>query len=192
MEPHPSLQIAEQQHIRKNNNPQIGNYNSRFKDDSFYPLPQPIIKREEPAQMVTTSSFDEPTSVESPKQNKRRKISPSPKPVKNDVDSVTLSREELLSFSSEQYESFVEQICQVRELSQSEKNEIKRQRRLIKNRESAQASRQRKKSLIDDLEKKVRDLGNENHLLKRKVSTLDKENSYLKRELAQLQSQNMR
>jgi len=39
-------------------------------------------------------------------------------------------------------------------LTSSEKSAIKKQRRLIKNRESAQASRQRKKDYVGDLEKR--------------------------------------
>jgi len=127
----------------------------------------------------------------STKQNRKRKVmNPSliAHKIKTEQDSISLSREELLSFSSEQFEDFVLQITAVRDLSQSEKNEIKRQRRLIKNRESAQASRQRKKSHIDELERKVKDLGNENIHLKEKISSLDHENTYLKKELTQLQA----
>jgi hypothetical protein len=125
------------------------------------------------------------------KQNRKRKtISPAiiANKIKTEQESISLSREELLSFSSEQFEDFVMQITAVRDLSQSEKNEIKRQRRLIKNRESAQASRQRKKSHIDELERKVKDLGNENIHLKEKISSLDHENTYLKKELSQLKA----
>jgi len=103
-------------------------------------------------------------------------------------DSITLPREELLSLSSEQFEDFVNQVSEVRELTAYEKNEIKRQRRLIKNRESAQASRQRKKSHIDELERKVKELGGENLHLKDRLCSLDKENSYLRTEVAHLQS----
>uniref|UniRef100_A0A6B2LMT8 BZIP domain-containing protein n=1 Tax=Arcella intermedia TaxID=1963864 RepID=A0A6B2LMT8_9EUKA len=94
--------------------------------------------------------------------------------------SILLSREELLSFSSDQFEELIETVAGVRELSTNEKNEIKRQRRLIKNRESAQASRQRKKTHIYELEKQVRELTEENEVLKTKVAQLTSENSHLK------------
>jgi hypothetical protein len=127
------------------------------------------------------------------KKNRKRKKSPISstgitKRIKNERDSITLTREELLSFTSDQFEQFVSQVTEVRELSQSEKNELKRQRRLIKNRESAQASRQRKKSHIDDLERRVKDLASENIVLKDKVSSLDNENVNLKNEIAHLQA----
>jgi hypothetical protein len=127
------------------------------------------------------------------KKNRKRKKSPISssgitKRIKNERDSITLTREELLSFTSDQFEQFVSQVTEVRELTQSEKNELKRQRRLIKNRESAQASRQRKKSHIDDLERRVKDLASENIVLKDKVSSLDTENINLKNEIAHLQA----
>jgi len=127
------------------------------------------------------------------KKNRKRKKSPISssgitKRIKNERDSITLTREELLSFTSDQFEQFVSQVTEVRELTQSEKNELKRQRRLIKNRESAQASRQRKKSHIDDLERRVKDLASENIVLKDKISSLDNENINLKNEIAHLQA----
>jgi len=106
----------------------------------------------------------------------------------NQRESVTLTREELLSFTSEQFEEFVSKITEVRELTPSESNELKRQRRLIKNRESAQASRQRKKSHIDELERRVKDLSEENHSLKDNVSTLTSQNTQFKSEIALLQA----
>jgi len=50
-----------------------------------------------------------------------------------------------------------------------EDRQMKRQRRLIKNRESAQLSRLRKKMYIDDLEKKVNALTQDNETLTKKV-----------------------
>jgi len=58
------------------------------------------------------------------KPNRKRKvISPSflANKIKTEQDSISLSREELLSFSSEQFEDFVIQITAVRDLTQSEK-----------------------------------------------------------------------
>jgi len=79
-------------------------------------------------------------------------------------------------------------VTDTRELTQNEKNELKRQRRLIKNRESAQASRQRKKSRVDELERKVNDLANENSVLKENISALSTENAQLKSEVGFLQA----
>jgi len=61
---------------------------------------------------------------------------------------------------------------------------------LIKNRESAQASRQRKKSYIQDLERKVNELVNENAQLKETVSSLASEKNSLEVLLQQAMSDN--
>jgi len=61
--------------------------------------------------------------------------------------------------------------------------EIKRQKRLIKNRESAQASRERKKRYLQGLEEKVEELSNNNMTLNNKVRSLEEENRYLREQL---------
>jgi len=96
---------------------------------------------------------------------------------------IAFSREELLTLTSEEFEAHVAKITSSRPLTPSEKSAVKRQRRLIKNRESAQASRQRKKDYVGDLEKRVDDLVNGNALLKEQYSSLTTENRYLKNEV---------
>jgi len=134
-------------------------------------------------------SQNQSSSSISKRPKKKRKIE-----VEVDLDptsenyKVTLSRDELLNLSSKQFEAYVKQLEGNKTLSDEEKKELKRQRRLIKNRESAQASRQRKKSYIDELEKKVMNLTNENSNLYDKVSTLTKENDQLKTEVLYLQN----
>jgi hypothetical protein len=59
----------------------------------------------------------------------------------------------------------------------------KKQQRLIKNRESAQLSRERKKSYLKDLEKSVNELQHNNKSLNSKVSTLEDENAKLRDQL---------
>ncbi|KAL0489340.1 basic-leucine zipper transcription factor F [Acrasis kona] len=61
--------------------------------------------------------------------------------------------------------------------------DFKRQRRLIKNRESAQASRERKKIYVQGLEKKVDDLSMTNTVLTNKVLSLEEENILLRERL---------
>jgi len=64
----------------------------------------------------------------------------------------------------------------------SEKD-AKRQQRLIKNRESAQASRERKKSYVKGLEDNVKTLSSTNSNLTSKVVTLEEENQLLRQQL---------
>jgi hypothetical protein len=96
---------------------------------------------------------------------------------------INFSREELLHLSSDDFEEHIRQVSALRPLTASERNAIKRQRRLIKNRESAQASRQRKKHYVGDLEKKVGDLMSSNAKLKEEYSSLTAENGQLKNEV---------
>jgi regulator of replication initiation timing len=60
-----------------------------------------------------------------------------------------------------------------------EDRHVKRQRRLIKNRESAQLSRMRKKIYIDDLERKVSVLTQDNDILTKRVASLVNDNLQL-------------
>ncbi|KAG2379532.1 hypothetical protein C9374_006649 [Naegleria lovaniensis] len=71
-------------------------------------------------------------------------------------------------------------------LTPEEEKEMKRQRRLIKNRESAQASRERKKVYIQGLEKKVDGLAQENSDLQNHCSVLEQENEILRQRLKML------
>lgn len=94
-----------------------------------------------------------------------------------------LTRDELLTISSAQFEAYVNKLTEKRDLTSQEKSELKRQRRLIKNRESAQASRQRKKVNMEQLESKVQELENERQTLKEQVAALANANSRLEAEL---------
>jgi len=61
--------------------------------------------------------------------------------------------------------------------------ELKRQKRLIKNRESAQASRERKKLYVQGLEKKLSELTSKTNSLSTKVMSLEEENKILREQL---------
>jgi len=64
----------------------------------------------------------------------------------------------------------------------SEKD-VKRQQRLIKNRESAQASRERRKTYVKGLEENLKNLSNSNSNLNSKVNSLEEENQILRQQL---------
>lgn len=97
--------------------------------------------------------------------------------------SLNFTRDELLVMTSEDFEGRISRLSALRPLTASEKNTIKRQRRLIKNRESAQASRQRKKDYVDDLESKVESLVSSNARLKEDFASLTSENAQLNNEV---------
>jgi len=101
---------------------------------------------------------------------------------------VILSREALLNLDSFTFDDYVRKVATSRELSSEEQKELKRQRRLIKNRESAQASRQRKKDYIDQLEEKVAKLTSDNVAMKERITALQTENKSLKDEVIYLHS----
>ena len=68
-------------------------------------------------------------------------------------------------------------------MSKGEEKELKRQRRLIKNRESAAASRDRKKQYIDKLEAELNTLKATNQIIQNKLVTLQQENTQLRSQL---------
>jgi len=96
-----------------------------------------------------------------------------------------IPKEQLPKMSAEELEEYAQHI-QDSNLSAGEKNEIRKQLRLVKNRESAQASRLRKKNYIDDLEHRVSLLQSENCNLRTNISSLHNENTQLKSEVVYL------
>ncbi|KNC48918.1 uncharacterized protein AMSG_04663, partial [Thecamonas trahens ATCC 50062] len=75
-------------------------------------------------------------------------------------------------------------------LTPAEQRELKRQRRLIKNRESAHNSRRRKKDYLNHLETKVASLEGDNAELRRKVHELQNHTHALEAEIAHLRAAN--
>ncbi|XP_061570496.1 cyclic AMP-responsive element-binding protein 3-like protein 2 isoform X2 [Cololabis saira] len=73
-------------------------------------------------------------------------------------------------------------------LTKAEEKALKKIRRKIKNKISAQESRRKKKEYMDALEKKVENCSNENNELRRKVETLECTNTSLLQQLQSLQA----
>jgi len=92
------------------------------------------------------------------------------------------------SMSSKSLEEYAKQLEATGALTIDEERQLKKQRRLIKNRESAQLSRQRKKQYITDLEQKVRTMTSETEGLKQQVADLTGKNIELENQVAQLKS----
>jgi regulator of replication initiation timing len=99
-----------------------------------------------------------------------------------------LSRDDLLKLSSKSLETYAQNLAATRPLTEEEERQLKRQRRLIKNRESAQLSRQRKRMFIEELESQVSGLQADNRDLVKQVASLTSENQTLKDELKNLQA----
>lgn len=74
-----------------------------------------------------------------------------------------------------------------RPLTDTEERKLKRQRRLIKNRESAQLSRQRKKQYVEDLERKCKLLQDANQSLRNENHTLKIDNQTLLEDIGHLE-----
>ena len=94
---------------------------------------------------------------------------------------VTLPRTTLLKISSEEFEVFVSHLVKLRHLSETEYAEIKRQRRLIRNREYASLSRTKRKKESLTATQQVDKLEKENYALRT-------ENSHLKQEIMRLRT----
>jgi len=105
-------------------------------------------------------------------QRSTRKRSRAQRDEDEDVSFVALPRDELLKISSRHLEDRTKELGKTRPLTTAELREVKRQRRLVKNREYAQASRVKKKAHVVDLRQQVDAIATENQELQSKVTTL--------------------
>ena len=80
-------------------------------------------------------------------------------------------------------DEYVKKMTSTRNLTEDEEQDLKRQRRLVKNRESALASRNRKKEDMEHLEEQVSALTKETTTQKKKISELQEENEALRTQL---------
>ncbi|MDP2434827.1 MAG: bZIP transcription factor, partial [archaeon] len=94
-----------------------------------------------------------------------------------------LSKEELLSLTSRGLAEYERRLKTFHTLTHAEQNLLKRQRRLVKNRESAQQSRMRKKVYVQELERRVSHLVNERDDLFRQNQELLQKNQLLQKQL---------
>jgi len=103
--------------------------------------------------------------ISKPISKKKRKASANAVVKEERKTSVTLDRDLLINMSLEDFERKIEILTKGRSLTKEETNDIKRQRRLIKNRHSAMASRGRKREEFTILKQ-------ENDALKKEVGYL--------------------
>eukprot|EP00027_Filamoeba_sp_ATCC50430_P002233 CAMPEP_0168550544 /NCGR_PEP_ID=MMETSP0413-20121227/5700_1 /TAXON_ID=136452 /ORGANISM="Filamoeba nolandi, Strain NC-AS-23-1" /LENGTH=168 /DNA_ID=CAMNT_0008581019 /DNA_START=273 /DNA_END=779 /DNA_ORIENTATION=+ len=85
--------------------------------------------------------------------------------------------------SSKHFEDYVKKLSSSGCLTLQEEKQLKQQRRLISNRESAQASRKRKKAYVEDMESSLRDVS-------LKVTQLSANNAALSAQVTELLNDN--
>jgi len=111
-------------------------------------------------------------SVQSTKKRRRDSDEDVFDAIPEELAAVFLKREQLVTISSVDHEAFVQRLANTRDLSEAELKEVKRQRRLIKNREYAQTSRQKKKATMGHVKDQVNSLESENDDLKAELAKL--------------------
>jgi len=120
------------------------------------------------------------SSTTTPANSKKRKSD------QNDISFVKLTREQLLVMSSIEFEDRVRLLQNMRPLTLAEEDEIKRQRKLIKNREYAQTSRIKKRETLSSLQVQFTTVNTENQILKSHITNLTQQVQYLQVENHQL------
>jgi len=118
---------------------------------------------------------------------KKRKLEIDLNPDTNSCK-IVFDRDELLQISSDDFDNYIEKLEKTKTFSKGDKKEIVRQRRLIKNRESAKESRKRKKSHVSELEDKVNILSDINGKLQSSFNAVSQENMHLKIELDRIKN----
>jgi hypothetical protein len=170
-------------------------FDSSLSDISLSPQDSPLLSPESPDHLCPNTSssisnlensgdvkikkepFDNNLSVDSKKRTRNE-----------EKKNIALSREDLLKLSSKGLESYAQNLAASRALTQDEERQLKRQRRLIKNRESAQLSRLRKKIYIEELEKKLNHITQQNENLTKQVQAIQIEKKKLADEVLYLQA----
>jgi len=100
----------------------------------------------------------------------------------NTNNRVKLPREELLKYTSEEYDEYIKRLSLKRPLSETEHKVARNQRRKIKNREYAQISRTNKKNQHSQLSTQIEHLNQQNTELIDRVHQLEAENKRLQEE----------
>jgi len=119
-----------------------------------------------------------------PKKRKRKSNVHLPEAEK--LENVKSFEDALLSLDSISFDEYIKKTMNSRSLPEEEIELVKDIKRRIKNRESARKSRNIKRSKLDNLEGKVKELKEENTSLKNEVSYLRQYNSQLQMEVIKL------
>jgi len=128
----------------------------------MHPLHMPLLV---PNHNYTINTMPYNNGQQSPP--KKRKLA------EEDISFVEIPRADLLTMTSKELEAQIKRLTALRSLTSAEQREIKRQRRLIKNREYAQTSRVKKKQFVEELRI-------ENKILRDRIQALEQENYILR------------
>eukprot|EP01099_Mayorella_cantabrigiensis_P001089 TRINITY_DN1447_c0_g1_i1.p1 TRINITY_DN1447_c0_g1~~TRINITY_DN1447_c0_g1_i1.p1 ORF type:complete len:492 (-),score=84.23 TRINITY_DN1447_c0_g1_i1:107-1582(-) len=164
--------------------PQSPSSSSSSPDSSSPPVKVEILSGSPNLQyeeQISQHYYSEVNNLE-PKRKSRKR------PRKSDLEPIcqtalTLPRDYLLKLTCSEFEEYAQKLTQDRPLSHEEEQEFRRQKRLIKNRESAHASRVRKKSYVGELEQTISELKTEVQQLQSRNQDLENEVSRLRRAL---------
>ncbi|EFA78656.1 putative basic-leucine zipper transcription factor [Heterostelium album PN500] len=133
---------------------------------------------------------DDPTSSSESSQESEYDHLPTKKRGRDeDIDTsgfTVLSKDQVLKLSSKEIEEYVSKLKQHHVLTPSDEKELKKQRRLIKNREYASQSRSRRKVYVESIESKLQKTNNECSNIKQQLTEIKEENRELKKQLFSL------
>jgi len=155
--------------------------------DDIEQISSDLAKNDVPPLPVNTKIKQETCKIKAEGRKKKSRIAGKKRNIqeanKNDP-SILLDKEKILSLSSQQLEEYIQQLS--RPLTGEEEKQLKRHRRLIKNRESAQLSRQKKKQYVEDLEQQLELLKAETSALREQLCHISSTNQQLEGQITYL------
>ncbi|GAM19058.1 hypothetical protein SAMD00019534_022330, partial [Acytostelium subglobosum LB1] len=164
--------------------------NTPFTKESFFSKLKMILPTFTPRFEESQENDDNATSTssshKSEKEGKKRGRDAEAEAAAANI--TVLSKEEVLKLSSKEIEEYSAKLKQAKLISSSEEKELKKQRRLIKNREYASQSRSRKKVYVDTIESKLDKVNQENDNMRDQLDNFKNENRELKKQLFSLTS----
>jgi len=141
------------------------------------------LTEEAPVPIAPSNTLKQPSSAQPPAKRAKitgRKRDRAAASLRDGDDgAVLLSVDKLSAMSSQKLEEYAQNLAELRPLTSEEEKQLKRQKRLIKNRESAQLSRQRKKHYVEELEAQVKALTAENLQMQAQMQQINTKNQQL-------------
>jgi hypothetical protein len=105
-------------------------------------------------------------------------------PVPSIHSPLVLDKDTLQVITIDDFEAYYEAVRKLRTITPAESKDVQRQRRLLKNRQSAQTSRQKRKQYIEELEGKLARIRAANGLLRNEIAGIRAQSNAVASELA--------